>query len=84
VVGRPKNCGSIPGRGSNFVVFSTKSTPNLGPIQPAPIQWVAEALPPALKRPGREADHSANPGDKTEWGNTSTPLVCLHGRDRDY
>jgi len=81
-VGRPKNCGSIPGSGSSFV-FSRKSTPTLGFNQP-PTQWAAEALPAALKRSGREADHSASARDKTEWSYTSTPLVCLHGRDRDY
>jgi len=31
----------------------------------------------ALKRPEREADHSASAGDKTEWSYTSTPLYAF-------
>jgi hypothetical protein len=38
-------------------LFSTASRPALGPIQP-PIKWVAGALAPWVKRPGRESDHS--------------------------
>jgi hypothetical protein len=39
------------------ILFSTESRPTLGPTQPL-IQWVLGALYPAVKRPGREADHS--------------------------
>jgi hypothetical protein len=40
-------------------IFSSSCRPNRlwGPNQP-PIQWVPKALSPAVKRPGREADHS--------------------------
>jgi hypothetical protein len=36
---------------------NTRSVTALGPIQP-PIQWVPGVLSLAVKRPGREADHS--------------------------
>jgi len=38
-------------------LFTTASTPALGPTQP-PIQWVPGALSLGLWWPGREADHS--------------------------
>jgi hypothetical protein len=38
-------------------LFTTASRTVLGPTQPL-IQWVAGALSPGIKRPGREADHS--------------------------
>jgi hypothetical protein len=38
-------------------VFSTAFRPALGPTQP-PIQCVPGTLPPGVKRPGLEADHS--------------------------
>jgi hypothetical protein len=46
----------------------------LGPTQP-PIQWVVEALSPAVKRPRREADHSpaASAKVKEMWIYTFTP-----------
>jgi hypothetical protein len=55
--------GSIPGR------ESTASRPALGPIQP-PIQWV---LSPAVKRQGREADHSPPSSAKVKNGGAITP-----------
>jgi len=39
-----------------MVLFSTESRPALGPEPP--IQGVPGALPPGVKRPDREADHS--------------------------
>jgi hypothetical protein len=55
-------------------IFSTLSRPVLGPTQP-PIQWVPEALSPAAKRRGREADHSTltSAEVKQMWIYTSTP-----------
>jgi hypothetical protein len=41
----------------NFV-FSASSRSAVGPTQP-PIKWVPGALSLGVKRPGREADHSA-------------------------
>jgi hypothetical protein len=38
-------------------IFSTSSRPALESTQP-PIQWLPGALSPAVKRPGREDDHS--------------------------
>jgi hypothetical protein len=60
---------SSPGMVKNFL-FSTSSRPALGSIQP-PIQWVPEALSPGVKRPGREAEDSAEV--KKMWVYTSTP-----------
>jgi hypothetical protein len=40
---------------TKIFLFSTVSTPDLGPTQP-PIQWV-----PEVKRPEREGDHSPLP-----------------------
>jgi hypothetical protein len=37
----------------------TTSISALGPTQP-PIQWMPGALSPGIKRPGREAGHSAS------------------------
>jgi hypothetical protein len=54
--GRPTGRSSSTGRGKIFVL-STSSRPVLGPTQP-PIQRVLRALPPGVKRPGRDADHS--------------------------
>jgi hypothetical protein len=54
------SCNIVPGsdsRKGNDFLFSTASTPDLGPIQP-PIQCVPRAISPGVKRPGREADHS--------------------------
>jgi hypothetical protein len=42
---------------SRIFLFSTSSSPALGPTQP-PIQWVQGALSSRVKRQGREADHS--------------------------
>jgi hypothetical protein len=56
---------------------------DLGPTQP-PIQWVLGCLP-GVRRPRRDADHSAPSSIevKNECRHTSTPPVCLHGLDRD-
>jgi hypothetical protein len=45
-----------------------------GPTQP-PIQWVPGIIPPYIKRPGREADHSppSSAKIKNAWSYTSTP-----------
>jgi hypothetical protein len=55
-------------------IFSTSSRPALGPTQP-PIQWVAGALSPGVKRPRCEADHSppTSAEVKKMWLYTSTP-----------
>jgi hypothetical protein len=44
-------------------------------ILPCRIQWVAVALSPGVKRPGREADHSPSPiaEVKNAWSYTSIP-----------
>jgi len=40
--------------------------------------------PRGVKRPGH-VDHSTAPSAdvKNKWSYTSTPLICLHGADRD-
>jgi hypothetical protein len=53
-------------------IFSKSSRPALGSTQP-PIQLVPGALPPVLKRPGREADHSSWCRGQEMWIYTSTP-----------
>jgi hypothetical protein len=52
--------------------FSSRSVS--GQSQP-PIQWVQGDLPPGVKRPGHEADHSppANAELKNTWMYTVTP-----------
>jgi hypothetical protein len=64
---------SSPGKVKNFL-YSTASRPALGPTQPPPMQWVPVALPPGVKRQGREADHSppASAEVKKMWIYTST------------
>jgi hypothetical protein len=44
-------------QGLGIFHFTTASRTALGPTKP-PIQWVRGALSVAVKRPGREADHS--------------------------
>jgi hypothetical protein len=70
---RPRSRSSIPCGGNNFH-FSMWSIPSHGSSQPA-IQWVQDAVSPRLKRPGREADHSAptNAEVKKTCLYTSTP-----------
>jgi hypothetical protein len=55
-------------------ILSTSSRPALGSTQPS-IQWEQMALPPGVKRPGREADHSppARAEVRKTWIYTSTP-----------
>jgi hypothetical protein len=62
-----------PGRIKNFL-FSKSSRPALRSTQHS-IQWVQGALSLAVKRPGREADHSppASAEVKKLWIYTSTP-----------
>ena len=40
---------------------------------------------PAVKRPGRESDHSPPSSIEinNEWSYTSTPAICLHGENKD-
>jgi hypothetical protein len=63
---------SSPRRGK--IVLSTSSRQALGSTQP-PFQWVPGALPPDVKRPRREADHSSPTSTeiKNTWIYTSTP-----------
>jgi hypothetical protein len=49
--------GLSPGRGWEFVSFTTVSRPPLGPTL-FPIQWLPGALSLGVNRAGREADHS--------------------------
>jgi hypothetical protein len=60
------------------ILFSTSSRPALEPTLPL-IQRVPGALSPAVKRPGREADHSppASAEVKKTWIYTSIPAHSL-------
>jgi hypothetical protein len=59
-------------------ILSTSFRPALGPTQP-PVEWVPRTLSPALKRQGREADHSppASAEVKKMWIYTSIPLYAF-------
>jgi hypothetical protein len=72
------NPSSIPSKDKSHLIFTTSSSPALGPTQP-PMQWVSWALFPGVKRPGREADHSSptNSVVKKLWIYTSTPSYAF-------
>jgi hypothetical protein len=54
-------------QGLRIFLFTTASRTTLGPTQP-PIQWIPGALSLAVKRPGREADHSPpSRAEVKEW-----------------
>jgi hypothetical protein len=74
IMERPRNHGSIPGRGRRHL-FPTRSRPVLGPTQ-SPIQWVPGSIYQGVKRPGHEADHTPPSSAKVKnvWSYTSTPL----------
>jgi hypothetical protein len=59
-------------------LFSTSSSPVLGPIQP-PIQWVTGSLSPEVKWLGREADHlpTTIAEVKNTWIYTSTHMFIF-------
>jgi hypothetical protein len=61
---------SIFSKGTYLHVVQTGSQVNI-----TPIQWVPGVLPPGVKRPGSEADHSppASAEVKKIWIYTSTP-----------
>jgi hypothetical protein len=71
--GRSTGRGSSPSTG-NISFLSTSSRPVLMPTQ-HPIQWVLGALPPGVKRPRHDADHSLPTIAKVRnmWIYTSTP-----------
>jgi hypothetical protein len=92
VDGGDKNWGSIVGVATGFGLddrgvgvrvpvgsrMFSKSRPVLGSTQP-PMQWVPRAFSPAVRRPGREADHPspANAELKKMWIYTSTPSYAF-------
>jgi hypothetical protein len=53
------------------------SRPALWPTQPS-IQWLPRALSPAVKRPGREADHSSPSAEIKNGGAIPPFLIRLH------
>jgi hypothetical protein len=57
-------------QGHEIFIFATRSRPVVGPTQPAPTQWVPEALSLGEKRLGREAVPSAEV--RNAWSDTST------------
>jgi hypothetical protein len=60
-------------------LYLTASRMTLGSTQP-PIQRAPGALSPAVKRPGREVDHSPPPSAevKNAWSCTSNPPIRLN------
>jgi hypothetical protein len=60
-------------------LFSTSSRPALESTQPS-IRWVLGALSPGVKRPGREADHSAPTSAEVKkiYIYTSTPTYTFN------
>jgi hypothetical protein len=61
------------GRGLGIFLLTTASRPALVSIQP-PIQWVPGALSLAVKRPGREADHSPPSSAEVKYACSFTPI----------
>ena len=49
-----------------------------------PVQWVSKVLSSAVKRPGREVNHSppSSAEVKSRWSCTSYPFILLHGVHR--
>jgi hypothetical protein len=70
--GRPRGRSSSPGMIKNLL-SSKSSRPALGFTQ-TPIQWVAGALSPGVKRPGHEADYSL----PTSVGGTKNINLYIH------
>jgi hypothetical protein len=64
---------SSPGNGKLFHLFTSSRAP-LEPTQP-PIQWVAGARSPGVKRPGRETDHSPPSRAKIKNGGVIPSLL---------
>ena len=66
----------ISGGGGDF--FSKMNRPALGTTQ-LPIARLCGALPPGVKWPGTETDHSFLLSVKFEWNYATSPSPCLHG-----
>jgi hypothetical protein len=62
-------------------VFAS-STPALESIKP-PIQWVPEAVSPAAKRPGHEADHPPPYNAEVKYGETILHFLVYSHMVRD-
>jgi hypothetical protein len=56
-----------------IVLFSTVSTPALGPTQPL-IQRIPRALSPGVKQLGRDSDHSPPSSAEVKKGGAIPPL----------
>jgi hypothetical protein len=63
---------SIPGR-SNISLFSTVSSPSLGPTKP-PTRWVQGSVSPKVKRTARKADHTLPSSSEFNNGGAVPPL----------
>jgi hypothetical protein len=59
-----------------FLPLATAFRPALAPTN-SPIQWVPVALPPAVKRPEREADHYPPSNAEVKNDRGYTPIL-LH------
>jgi hypothetical protein len=67
-------------KGLGIFLFTTASSPDLGPTQP-PIQWIPGALSPEVKRPGRGAVSPLTQYSFMVWrsGKTQDQLLPLSG-----
>jgi hypothetical protein len=63
---------------TEILLLFTSSRADLGPIQ-NPIEWVPGALPPGVKRPEREANHSppTSAKIKTTWIYKTSPACAF-------
>jgi hypothetical protein len=61
--------------------FSIMSRPALNPTQP-PIQWIAGAVFPGIKRQGHEADHSLPSSAEAKKGGAIPPLSHINEMGR--
>jgi hypothetical protein len=68
--------GSIRWQGKEISLLFMASRPALGPIQ-SPSEWVPVGLPPGVKRPVSEFDHSPSSGAEVKNGGAVPPLLHM-------
>ena len=78
--GRPT--ARIPAGKEEGFLFSETSRLSVGPTGP-PSKWGTDVVYRGAKLSGCDVDRST-PADVKEWSYNSTPLIRLHGMDRDF